>query len=79
MIKLIIIILIKLKKSQNILKKKYLKKLNENSDIYSPSYNSKEDIKDKQSQNIKLILSTLSVFHLDISGNDYNDEQLLNI
>ena len=45
--KLIIIILIKLKKSQNIFKNKYLKKLNENSDIYFPSYNSKEDIKDK--------------------------------
>ena len=33
--------------SQNIFKNKYLKKLNENSDIYFPSYNSKEDIKDK--------------------------------
>ncbi len=70
--KLIIIILIKLKKSQNIFKNKYLKKLNENSDIYFPSYNNKEDIKDKINMSLD---DVFDLFIKDLNENDNINEK----
>ena len=37
------------------------------------------DIKEEQSEKIKVIYFTLPVFHLDISGRDVKDEQPENI
>ena len=68
MMKLIIIILIKLKKSQNIFKNKHPKKLNENSDIYFPSYNSKEDIKDKINMSLD---DVFDIFIKDLNENEF--------
>ena len=61
--KLIIIILIH---------KIYLKKLNENSDIYFPSYNSKEDIKDKINMSLD---DVFDLFIKDLNENDNINEK----